>query len=646
MNIPRNISKEHLEKAVEKIDKEGIPANGDSQYYDVKYNGNLYPPKLIVSYANYFANGEILDRRTFTGGLDTPCFQLLEKNDFEIIHKNGTPISDDETFYPELINFLEQSETGNLKTKHFKSTFKGLKVKVSFGQGVSAKIPWISFLMPPHTTSEGIYPGYLYYRDINRLFLTYGISETRKPPMEWPISENQKTLNQYFHEKGFSQPKRYGDSYVFRTYNTLDLPDAEIIENDLDEIINIYKSVNSKKEIKQNELFQQKDANEENGEVDNSSKMEKIFLNTASFREDAKAGGLLFSQRLIDRFVSSLCTKPFVILTGLSGSGKTKLAHTFATWICEKENQFCIVPVGADWTNREPLLGFSNALEQDEYIKPENGILDLLIEAKENSQKPFFIILDEMNLSHVERYFADFLSIMETGENIVLFKDIEEKKGVPAQVGWPKNVFIVGTVNIDETTYMFSPKVLDRANTIEFRITSEEMADFLESNSKPDLSILKGKGANRAADFLRISSSNKYEKPADSVNTALLRFFLELKKTGAEFGYRSATEIHHLLHNLSVINEDIEEDEKLDIAVMQKLLPKLHGSRRKLVPVLLTLGQFCLTSQNEKIEKEVFLNSDFSYKNKEVVKYPLSLEKLSRMYNGVIENGFASYAEA
>src|SRR5690606_19952454 len=115
----------------------------------------------------------------------------------------------------------------------------------------------------------------------------------------------------------------------------------------------------------------------------------------------------------------------------------------------------------------------------DESVKPENGILDLLLKAKENIHKPFFIILDEMNLSHVERYFADFLSIMETGEDIILFKDFKEKNEIPAKITWPQNVFIIGTVNIDETTYMFSPKVLDRANTIEFRITAQEMEDFL-----------------------------------------------------------------------------------------------------------------------------------------------------------------------
>ncbi|MHA6279386.1 MrcB family domain-containing protein [Salinimicrobium sp. CAU 1759] len=641
MDIPSNITGEHLEKAVEKINMEGIPPNGNSLYYDVLYKDRRYPPKLIVSYANLFANGKILDRKSFRGGLETPCFDLLEKNHFNVVPKNGA----EEIFYPELKKFLKQSETGNLKTKNlYKKTFKGLKVKVSFGQGVPARIPWISFLMPPHTTSEGIYPGFLNYRDINLLILSFGISETNEPPMMWPHLENKKSIKQYFQENGLGEPQRYGDSYVYKVYNTSNLPDAEEIERDLDEVISIYKSINNEDEAMQNGFFQQQNSNLDFQQPKDPKKIEK--LNTAAFLRDSASGGLQFSKKLIDRFVSSLCTKPFVILTGLSGSGKTKLAQAFATWICDNKNQFCIVPVGADWTNREPLLGYSNAIDQEEYVKPENGILDLLIKAKEDKQNPYFIILDEMNLSHVERYFADFLSIMESGQDITLYEDDQEKNGAPSKVSWPKNVFIVGTVNIDETTYMFSPKVLDRANTIEFRITAHEMEAFLNNNSKPDLSVLQGKGANMAADFLRISSNTVYEKPKNAVNDTLLNFFKELKKTGAEFGYRSAAEIHQLLYNLSVINMDLQEDEKLDIAIMQKLLPKLHGSRRKLVPILKTLGQFCLASSNENIEKEVFLRSDFSFINNDSVRYPLTLEKISRMYNGVVENGFASYAEA
>lgn len=641
MEIPPNISKEDLIKAIEKIDNEGIPQGAHSSTYDLIYNGNKYPPKLVVSYANLFANGELLNRNDFKGGLDQPCFIFLNQYGYQVAKKNGESVNiKSDSFYPEFLNFLKQSKTGNLKTKQYISNYKGLKVKVSFGQGVSAKIPWISFLMPPNTTSEGIYPVILYYKNIEKIILSYGLSETHKPIINWILEENIKTIHSYFRENGFGKPDRYGDSFIYKSYDTENLPGASEFEQDLEFLIDKYKNTDT-----------QKRRNEANGSMnkkvnDDVKIVKQVELNSDKFNQDAKNAGLRFSNVLTNRFISSLCTKPFVILTGLSGSGKTKLAEAFARWICYTDDQYCIVPVGADWTNREPLLGYSNAIEIDKYVKPENRILDVLIEAEKESHKPFFIILDEMNLSHVERYFADFLSIMETGKEIVLFEGEEKKSNVPSRVKWPKNVFIIGTVNIDETTYMFSPKVLDRANTIEFRIGADEMEQFLEENAKPDLSLLEGKGAGMAQHFLEISSSLTFQNPGDSVNETLLSFFKELKKSGAEFGYRSASEIHRLLHNLKIINPEMSVDQNLDIAIMQKLLPKLHGSRRKLVPILKTLGEFCLRQVTENIEKNVLLKSDYNFNDQDKVKYPLTLEKISRMYNGVIENGFASYAEA
>jgi 5-methylcytosine-specific restriction protein B len=115
-----------------------------------------------------------------------------------------------------------------------------------------------------------------------------------------------------------------------------------------------------------------------------------------------QAAQLHIEHDFLKRFIASLLTKPFVIFTGLSGSGKTKLAQAFARWICAEEKQYKIIPVGADWTNREPLLGFPNALEIGKYVKPDNGVIDLLLEASrtENDNRPYFLILDEMNLSH------------------------------------------------------------------------------------------------------------------------------------------------------------------------------------------------------------------------------------------------------
>jgi 5-methylcytosine-specific restriction protein B len=372
-----------------------------------------------------------------------------------------------------------------------------------------------------------------------------------------------------------------------------------------------------------------------------------IDFQVNSFFENLTYSGLLFTEKIITRFISSIITKPFVILSGLSGSGKTKLAQAFVHWICVSENQNKIVPVGADWTNREPLLGYPNALDQTQYIKPDNGIVDLMLHARNNPKLPHFLILDEMNLSHVERYFADFLSAMESGGNISFHSGEKEKNGVPSSITIPDNMFIIGTINVDETTYMFSPKVLDRANVIEFRISENEMKEFLNKPLKPNLDEIKSKGALMAESFMMMARNKIFENPANgNLNNTLIEFFSELKKTGAEFGYRNAYEIHRLINQLSLIDPKLNEDEKLDIAIMQKLLPKLHGSRRKLYPVLLTLGEFCVQSNNFKdIEKEIFLKEDFDY-TQVGVKFPLSLEKLSRMFNGAVDNGFASYAEA
>lgn len=364
-----------------------------------------------------------------------------------------------------------------------------------------------------------------------------------------------------------------------------------------------------------------------------------------------KEANLNFKSNLILRFIASLASKPFVILSGLSGSGKTKIAQSFVQWICESEEQYKIVPVGADWTNREPLVGYPNGLVAEEYITPDSGVIHLLMEAvkEENENKPYFLILDEMNLSHVERYFADFLSIMESNDTIKLYTGKERSSldniQIPLEIGWPKNVFIIGTVNIDETTYMFSPKVLDRANVIEFRITEEEINGFLASPGIPDLNKLKGQGITMAESFLSIAEKVDIEKN-EALTNKLVYFFNELKKVGAEFGYRSATEIIQLVAKLKILENSITNDECLDIAIMQKLLPKLHGSRSKLVKILIALSGLCV----EGITKEVFEKQfDDLYKNNFdgiTVKYPISFDKLIRMYKNVLANGFTSYAEA
>lgn len=734
MAIPKNISKEHLLNAIEKIDKEGVPLNADSQYYDVIYKGKHYPPKLVVSYANFFANGIELDRNSFEGGTGTASFKLLETHGFEIKRKGinyylvganwnedlnpdqsdrflnegiwengyydkfldvvksvkvgdrvamkstfatrggksilrikgmGTVVNNqgdgrilqinwDKNFTPfdlegiggyrstihlvaendvdiifaivprgdyfsELIKFISQASTGDLRSSTYLREFLNTRVKVSFGQGNPAAIPWIAFLKGSDTVQNGIYPVYLFYKDLNLLVLSYGVSETYNSVRNWNIV-NLKTIEDYFLESGWPPPIRYRKSYVYKVYDLKQELNQAIVNKDLSDLIAIY-----------NKTFNDFEIKAEN----------KLMFDFNQFNKSGVEAGLLLNKTICLRFCASMLTKPFVILTGLSGSGKTKVAQSFVQWICQNKSQYLIIPVGADWTNREPLLGYPNALNSKEYVKPESGVLDLIIQANDHPDLPHFLILDEMNLSHVERYFADLLSVMESKEEISLHSNDKIENGVPPKLKVPSNLFIIGTVNIDETTYMFSPKVLDRANIIEFRVDESEMKVFLGNIKEINMDALVGEGSGMAASFLEMAASKEFDNGV-AINDVLIKFFNELKKVGAEFGYRTATEILRLIHNLSVLDNNLTTEEKLDIAIIQKLLPKLHGSRNKLSSVLEVLGSLCISGNDVKV-KDVLMDSNFNGIN---VLYPISFEKIARMYRGAVQNGYASYAEA
>lgn len=352
--------------------------------------------------------------------------------------------------------------------------------------------------------------------------------------------------------------------------------------------------------------------------------------------------GLLYSPDLIKRFAFSLMSKRFLILSGLAGSGKTQLALAFANALIEDETQLCVVPVGADWTNREPLLGFPNALQEGLYVKPESGVLDLLIEAnkKENKAKPYFLVLDEMNMSYVERYFADFLSSMESHKAMPLWKGFSDE--VPQTICLPDNLFIIGTINVDETTYMFSPKVLDRANVIEFKISPDEMDLFLREMKPIDRECINYKAADMAASFVSIAESKDLADDKE-IRETLTSFFKDLKAVNSEFGYRSATEIYRFVSHAQT-NDDTEKKmtlaEIIDCAVVQKLLPKLHGSRKKLDKTLNTLWKECF---DDEAQKET---TSISADKVEKAKYKLTADKIQRMYESAMANGFTSFSEA
>lgn len=325
---------------------------------------------------------------------------------------------------------------------------------------------------------------------------------------------------------------------------------------------------------------------------------------------------------------------------------------------------YAMIAVGADWTGNENVLGYPNGLEKSAFISKPS--LDLILHSKDHPEIPHFLILDEMNLSHVERYFSDILSAIESEEKIHLHHDKERKAGnrtVPPELVLPKNLFIIGTVNVDETTYMFSPKVLDRANVIEFRMEADELSSFLKEPAKPDLSKLDGKGASFGKAFVDAAKS-AVDVPADvkpAYEAEMLVFFKALQAHGAEFGYRTAHEAARFVHFYKLLGNFPDGTanwfpKAFDCVVFQKLLPKLHGSRAKLGPLLKTLWFLCVNdsgSRGSHSLKAAETASRSTDKNAEPTTnlpagtpYPLSAEKIGRMWRLLRDNGFASFAEA
>jgi tRNA A37 threonylcarbamoyladenosine biosynthesis protein TsaE len=471
---------------------------------------------------------------------------------------------------------------------------------------------------------------------------------------------------------------------------------------------------------------------------------------TDDFEHACQEAGLNYPQRLLQRFAASLLAKRFLILTGLSGSGKTKLAQAFAEWICvnkatkdpffpgvkihgarttyhvkrsdrlavefwnqqeeggtikatlpremisewadlieEKElksdmnskdirtlvnenSQYSpqlhsfdtilkpaafaliearknktavncseIIPVGADWTSNENVLGYPDGLNANTYVS--TPVLDLILRAQENANLPHFLILDEMNLSHVERYFADMLSAIESNESIPLYEGREEEcrktnsgTDIPPTIRLPDNLFIIGTVNMDETTYMFSPKVLDRANVIEFRVELEDLQDYLKTpGRKPDLSKLSGQGSVYGENF--VSAQDLETSFAPDFSREIEGFFGIFAKHNAEFGYRVASEASRLVAFQKLLGSE-NFNANFDIVIAQKFLPKLHGSRSQLEDLLQDLLLKSSGTNNESWDDEILQTENPIY--------PLSFDKLSRMLEKLRRDQFVSFAEA
>jgi len=394
----------------------------------------------------------------------------------------------------------------------------------------------------------------------------------------------------------------------------------------------------------------------------------------ASYKECIQKSGFNFNDKLLKGFLASLISKPFTILTGASGTGKTKIAELLAKHLSDEDGSSnAIVPVGADWTDTRNVLGFVNHLRDDgsgsgQPIFQSTQVLDLLLNAEQNPDYPHFLILDEMNLSHVERYFSDFLSVMEQNDgklkfhsegDLRLLRSSDDKVGVPQALAYPKNLFVIGTVNIDETTYMFSPKVLDRSNVIEFSVTAEDLSAYLDDpKAYSEIEQSQEGIAEGFLDLARKSKNSEWEQlpsaPAKLIADHLLKLFKILKDGRFEFAYRTAKEVNTYLRVCRHLADDSDAwdagtwNEDLDDQILQKLLPKLHGSMGRIGGLLAALAAYChkgaIEAETAQAQTKIQLDEALQFNEGDAV-FPKSLKKLQAMIQTLRDEQFVSFIQ-
>ncbi len=300
---------------------------------------------------------------------------------------------------------------------------------------------------------------------------------------------------------------------------------------------------------------------------------------------------LYYPDELVWRYHISLMSKPFVILTGVSGGGKTRLTQVYADAM---NGKYCLVSVRPDWQSNDSLLGSYDILNKR--FVPSEFCLHVYRAALEwqrdpRSPKKYFVCLDEMNLARAEYYFSDFLSRMEVKGDLRKIRLYDQPKGPDDEVEQdlviPPNLYITGTVNLDETTHTFSRKVLDRANIIKIdRIEIGHMLDLLRNDYPTDL--------------------------LDFVGTHLKEINLRLAEAGQQFGYRTVHEILDWVHEAYQAGY-FTMAAALDIQIVQKVLVKLevssdHNRQRSMLEKLSTY--FEQETRSQETDRPLFERSN------------------------------------
>ena len=346
--------------------------------------------------------------------------------------------------------------------------------------------------------------------------------------------------------------------------------------------------------------------------------------------------------------LTAIKTKPFILLAGLSGTGKSRLVRTLAYKTCNKEalktdpkkpGNFELIPVRPNWHDSSELMGYVSRINGEKYIT--TSFLKFIAKAWKNLDVPFLLCLDEMNLAPVEQYFAEYLSIIETRQvqngklvtDFLISKASFENQDLYNQllkeldliesefeegISIPKNLVVIGTVNMDETTHSFSRKVLDRAMTFEMNNVDLKAGLKLSTNdwSYPDSFIQSTEVLGEYTSGAEVYSLAYAEK--DEVIDFLEKVNEELEGTPFKIAYRVRDEFLIYCYYASLNPSTNWLKKALDEMTSMKILSRIEGDEAK------------TGSAIEKLLKR--LNSD----------YPKSNSKLIEMKNK-LQFGYTSF---
>ena len=320
-------------------------------------------------------------------------------------------------------------------------------------------------------------------------------------------------------------------------------------------------------------------------------------------------------------YLTALRTKPFMLLAGISGTGKSRIVREMAK-ACWKEGDteygknhpknFCMVQVKPNWHDSSELIGYVSRLNGEKFVV--GPFLRFLAAAIKDPDTPYFLCLDEMNLAPVEQYFAEYLSVIESRKRnadpvsgqtkietdpIVPFEEtnayhslisqlFDEEEGRPykkeggKQLTIPQNLFVVGTVNMDETTFSFSRKVLDRAMTIE--MNEVDLHGGLAKMDGNEIGYIGNSIIGDAAEGCDVYEDNR--ELCDAVLEYLEKVNAILEGTPFKIAYRTRNEFLLYAVNRKALAPDSQLWQTLDEMTSMKILSRIEGDEERTKKVL------------------------------------------------------------